>query len=57
MILRLVFALVLPVLTTACVGQSLPAASGPIRQLNVGHWMPDPNELTTPAAVPVGAGT
>ena len=56
MIPRLVFAVLLPLLATACAGQSLPAASGPIRQLNVGHWMPGPNELTTPAAAPGRAG-
>jgi hypothetical protein len=26
----------------------LPVASGPVRQLNVGHWTPGPNDLTTP---------
>lgn len=26
----------------------LPVATGPVRALNVGHWMPGPNELTVP---------
>lgn len=26
----------------------LPVANGPVRQLNIGHWMPNTNELTEP---------
>jgi len=51
MILRLVFAVLLPLLATACASRPLPAVTGPVRQLNVGKWPPGPNELTTPPAV------
>ena len=43
--------LVLASVTLVCACSSsrpLPVASGPVRQLNVGHWEPGPNELTVP---------
>lgn len=52
MILRLAFVALLPLSAAACVERPLPVASGPVRQLNVGHWTPGPNELTTPPAAP-----
>lgn len=51
MILRLALAVLLPLLAAACAEHSVPVASGPIRQLNVGRWMPGPNDLTTPPVV------
>lgn len=57
MILRLALAVLLPVLAAACAERPLPIASGPVRQLNVGRWMPGPNELTTPPAVIERTGT
>ena len=56
MILRLGFALVLSLLVSACADRPLPVASGPVRQLNVGHWTPGPNELTTAPAPAGGSG-
>ena len=53
MILRLSLAVLLPVLAAACAERPVPVASGPVRQLNVGRWMPGPNELTK-APVVVG---
>ena len=47
---RLVLATLLCLLS-ACADRPLPVASGPVRQMNVGHWMPGPNELTTPGIV------
>lgn len=31
-------------------GHDVPVASGPIFQMNPGHWDPGPNELTTASA-------
>ena len=50
---RLVLATLLCLLS-ACADRPLPVASGPVRQMNVGHWMPGPNELTTPGIVKAG---
>jgi len=55
-ILRLALVVLLPLLAAACADRPLPVATGPVRQLNPGHWMPGPNELTTPPAVPGRAG-
>lgn len=44
-----VIALASVALLCACASsRPLPIASGPVRQLNVGHWSPGPNELTVP---------
>ena len=51
MILRLAFVAFLPLLAAACAERPLPVATGPVRQLNVGHWLSGPNELTTSAVV------
>lgn len=56
MILRLALVLLLPLSAAACADRALPVATGPVRQLNVRHWMPGPNELTTPPAVPGRTG-
>lgn len=56
MILRLALVAFLPLLAAACVERPLPVASGPVRQLNVGHWTPGANELTTAPVVPRGDG-
>lgn len=37
------------IMIAGCAQHNAPIASGPVRQLNVGHWEPGPNELTTPA--------
>ena len=37
---------------TSCAERPLPVATGPVRQLNAGHWTPGPNELTTAPAPP-----
>ena len=50
---HLALAALLPLLA-ACADRPLPVASGPIRQMNVGHWMPGPNELTTLAVIKAG---
>ena len=50
---RLVLATLLCLLS-ACADRPLPVASGTVRQMNVGHWMPGPNELTTPGIVKAG---
>ena len=47
---RLALALLLPLVVAACDGRPLPVASGPVRQLNVGRWVPGANDLTTPPA-------
>ena len=57
MILRLALAVLLPLLAAACAEHSVPVASGPIRQLNVGRWMPGPNDLTTPPVMAGRTGT
>ena len=56
MILRLALVALLPLLAAACVERPLPVASGPLRQLNVGHWTPGPNELTTAPMLSRGDG-
>lgn len=56
MILRLALVMLLPVLAAACAERPVPVASGPLRQLNVGRWMPGPNELTKAPAVVGRAG-
>ena len=48
---RLALALLLPLVVAACDGRPLPVASGPVRQLNVGRWVPGSNDLTTPPAL------
>lgn len=54
--LRLAFVVLLPLLAAACADRPLPIATGPVRQLNPGHWMPGPNELTTAPVVLGSAG-
>lgn len=56
MILRLALLVLLPLLAAACAERPLPVASGPVRQLNVGRWMPGPNELTTAPVLPGRTG-
>ena len=56
MILRLALVVLLPVLAAACAERPVPVASGPVRQLNVGRWMPGPNELTKAPVVVGRAG-
>lgn len=51
----LICAWVVIIMVAGCAERPLPVASGPVRQLNVGHWAPGPNELTTPA-VHAGSG-
>jgi hypothetical protein len=48
--MRLCLALLVPLSLLAACSSSrpLPVASGPVRQLNVGHWLPNTNDLTTP---------
>jgi len=48
---RLALALLLPLVVAACDGRPLPVATGPVRQLNVGRWTANANELTTPPVV------
>jgi hypothetical protein len=55
MILRIA-ALLLAVLVGACGARPLPAATGPVRQLNVGKWEPGPGDLELPPAKPVRSG-
>jgi len=55
-ILRLAFVASLSLLAAACAERPLPVATGPVRQLNVGHWLPGPNELTTSPVVRGRAG-
>lgn len=56
MILRLALVVLLPLLAAACADRPLPVATGPVRQLNVGRWMPSPNDLTSPPVVPGRTG-
>lgn len=56
MILRLALAVFLPLSAAACAERPLPVATGPIRQLNPGRWMPGPNELTKAPVVLGRAG-
>jgi hypothetical protein len=50
---RIVLLLVASALTACSGSRPLPVANGPVRQLNVGHWLPNTNDLTTPP----GTGT
>lgn len=45
---HLVLALGLVLLAGCSSSRPLPVATGPVRQLNVGHWVPNTNDLTTP---------
>lgn len=57
MILRLALAILVPIMAASCAGPTLPVATGPVRALNLGHWAPGTNELTTPPAAIQKAGT
>ena len=57
MILRSALAILVPLVAASCAGPALPVATGPVRALNLGHWAPGANELTTPPAAGERAGT
>lgn len=50
--MKWVLILALPLLAACSSSRPLPVASGPVRQLNAGHWVPGVNELTTPPERP-----
>src|SRR4051794_24621384 len=55
MILRIAVGL-LAALVAGCAARPLPVATGPVRQLNVGKWVPGPGDLDAPPAKPARAG-
>ena len=57
MILRSALAILVPLVAASCAGPALPVATGPVRALNLGHWAPGANELTTPPAAGERTGT
>ena len=55
MTIRLVLGL-LACLLSGCDARPLPVATGPVRPLNAGHWVPGSGDLDLPASPATRAG-
>ena len=49
-------ALILALALAACAARPLPVATGPVRQLNVGKWVPGMGDLAVPPEKPARSG-